>query len=81
MSSTDVEVGCYIEDPAPGPESCEQQGVTSARAQDQPRILPQFSQPLQDQIDHQDVGTITQCMSVESAPHSLPKIPDNSDDE
>jgi hypothetical protein len=62
----------------PGFGSCEQ-GVPSAPAQDQPRILPPSSTQLQDQINQQDIGDITQGTSVESAPHSLPKPSDNGD--
>lgn len=54
----DVEEGCYVEEPAPRLGSCEQQGVTSAPAHDQPQTLPQSSQPLLDQINQQDVGNI-----------------------
>jgi hypothetical protein len=37
-----------VEEPAPRLGPCEQQGVPSAPAQDQPQILPQSSTPLQD---------------------------------
>jgi hypothetical protein len=36
----DIEEGCYIEEPAPRPRPCEQQGVPFALAQDQPQTLP-----------------------------------------
>ena len=57
----DVEGGRYIEWP------CEQQGVPSAPAQDQPQTVPQSSKPLQDQTNQQGVSNITQSLSVESA--------------
>ena len=57
----DVEGGRYIEWP------CEQQGVPSAPAQDQPQTLPQSSKPLQDHTNQQGVSNITQSLSVESA--------------
>ena len=59
---------------------CEQQGVLSAHTQDQTQILPQSSTPLEDQINQRDIHNITQSMSVESAPHSLPKPSNNGDD-
>jgi hypothetical protein len=76
----DIEEGCYIEEPAPGLGSREQYGVPSTPAQAQPQTLPQSSTPLQDQINQQDIDDITQGMSVESAPHSLPKPSDSGDD-
>jgi len=69
-----------MEEPAPRLGSCEQQSVTLAPAQDQPKTLFRSSQSLQDQISQQDVGNITRSMSVEPAPHSLPQLPNNSDD-
>ncbi|KAH6668337.1 hypothetical protein B0J14DRAFT_160406 [Halenospora varia] len=76
----DVEEGCYIEERAPGLGPCEQQGVHSAPAQAQPQILPRSSQSPQDQINQQYFLNITESMPVESAPHSLPKLPDSGDD-
>jgi hypothetical protein len=73
----DVEEGRWIDEPVP---RLGQQGVPSTPAQDQPQILPQSSTRLQDQINQQDIGDITQSTSVESAPHSLPKPSDNGDD-
>ena len=75
----DAEDSCYIDGPAPGLRSCEQQDVVSAPTQDQTQILPQSFTPLQDQMNQQDIDNITQSMSVESAPHSLPKPPNNGD--
>lgn len=75
----DVEEGCWIDEPAPRVGSCEQQGVPSTPAQDQPQILLQSSTPLQDANNQQDIGDITQSTSVESAPHSVPKPSDNGD--
>jgi hypothetical protein len=75
----DVEEGCHVEEPASRLGSCEQQDVPSTPAQNQPQTLLQSSQPLQDQISQQDVGSITRSISVESAPHSLLQIP--NDDE
>jgi ferredoxin len=46
----DVEEGCFTEEPAQRLGSHEQYSVPSAPAQAQPQILPQSSQPLQDQI-------------------------------
>jgi len=70
----DVEEGRYIDEPAPGPGSREQYGVPSAPAQ------AQSSKPLQDQTSQHGVGSITRSTSVESALHSLPKLPDSGDD-
>jgi hypothetical protein len=51
--------------------------LPSAPVQTQPQTLPQSSKPLQDQINQQDVGNITQSISVEPTSHSLPKLPNN----
>jgi len=73
-----AEDGCYIDGPAPGLGSC--QGVPSAPIQDQTQILSQSPMPLQDQINQQDIDNITQSMSVESVPQSLPKPSNHGDD-
>ena len=69
-----------VEEPAPRLGPCEQQGLPSALAQDQPQTVPQSSKPLQDQTNQQDIDEITRGTSVESALHSLPKPSDNGDD-
>lgn len=79
-SGPDVEEGYYIRELAPGLGSCEQHTVPSAPAQAQPQTLPQSSKPLQDQTNQQGISRITRSTSVESALHSLPKLPDSGDD-
>jgi hypothetical protein len=69
-----------IEEPAPGPGPCEQQGVPSAPAQAQPQTLPQLSTPLQDEIHQQDIDEITRSTLMGAAPHSLPKPSHTGDD-
>jgi hypothetical protein len=75
----DLEKSCYVYEPVSMLGSCEQQGVPSAPAQAQTQTLPQSSKPLQDQTNQQG-GSITRSTSVESALHSLPKLPDSGDD-
>jgi len=79
-SGPDVEEGYYIRELAPVLGSCEQHAVPSTPAQAQPQTLPQSSKPLQDQTNQQGISRITRSTSVESALHSLPKLPDSSDD-
>jgi hypothetical protein len=46
----DVEEGYYVYEPVPRLGSCEQQGVPSDPAHDQPHTLHQSSEPLHDQV-------------------------------
>ena len=68
----DIEEGRWIDEPAPKLGSCEEQGVPSVPVQDQPQILSQPSTPLQDQINQQDIGVLSQSMLVESVPRPAP---------
>jgi hypothetical protein len=76
----DVEEGRYIEEPAPGLGSYEQQSVPSAPAQAQAQTLPQSSKLLQDQTNQQIIDSITRSTSVKFTLHSLPKSSDSGDD-
>jgi hypothetical protein len=71
----DLEEGWYVYEPVSRLESCEQQEVPSAPAQDQPHTFHQSPGPSQDQINQQDISDIVQSTSVESAPHSCPSLP------
>jgi hypothetical protein len=70
----DLEEDRYVYEPTSGLGSCEQQGVPSAPAQDQPHTLRQSFGPSQDQTNQQDIT------SVESVPNSLHRPSDDGDD-